>query len=159
MKTFRTWIALLALTAVPSIAFADYETDDEQDTYKATHRVSISGGLSRVNNQNSATVFAAYEYRFSPTYGVGLQASQVFSDPSLTQLALPGLYMHLAKGDWYIYGAPLAYISKGAIDAGVRVLTYIPLKLKFLRLSPILGADIIQGKTNYIFGIGFSIGN
>ena len=160
MKTFRFWLKLFTLISIPNASFAGLDDEIESfETYKPTHRFSITGGITRIQEQNSFSANLAYEYRFDPALGVGGQISQIFSPFSLTQLALPGLFLHLARGDWYIFGSPLAYVNTGTIDVGARVLMYIPLKMKYLRLSPTIGADIIQGGPNYIFGLGFSIGN
>lgn len=124
---------------------------------KDGHRFSLSGGLVVVNQKSSFAVSAEYEYRLEELYGIGAQASYVFSSAALTQIAAPGFYLHPLLGEWYISASPVFYFGSGTSLVGARFTTRMPLNMDVLMLTPTVGVDIIQGGPNYIFGLAFGI--
>ena len=124
------------------------------------HRLAVNGGLIHLNstNKTSFALTGEYEYKFAPFFGIGAQGSYIFADNALTQLALPGVYLHPLGGDLYVSAAPVFYMQSGVnTQVGARFMSYLPLPIGVLLLSPVVGVDLIQGGPNYIFGLGISI--
>jgi hypothetical protein len=142
-------IGLLALSLSTS-AYAAIEKDG--------HRFSLSGGLVVVNEQSSFALSAEYEYRIQEFYGIGGQASYVFSSQAFSQVAAPRFYLHPLQGDWYISASPVFYFGSGMDTlVGARLTTRMPLEINILTLIPTVGIDMIKGGPNYIFGLGIAI--
>lgn len=152
MKTIRNSILFIALLLKSMFAHGAIISGD--------HRFSLNGGLIHLNNPNqtSFSVSAEYEYKLMPIFGIGGQGSYIFADNAITQLALPGAYLHPLAGDWYVSASPVFYLQSGADDrVGARFTTYMPLALNIMTLTPVFGVDVIKGGPNYLFGLGLSI--
>ena len=151
MNSFKKFCLLgFILMSFSNIAHATIEKDG--------HRFSLSGGLVVVNEKSSFALSAEYEYRIQEFYGIGGQASYVFSSEAFSQVAAPGFYLHPLQGDWYISASPVFYFGSGMDTlVGARFTTRMPLEINILTLIPTVGIDMIKGGPNYIFGLGIAI--
>lgn len=124
------------------------------------HRFSLTGGLVvlRDPRQTSFAFGAEYEYRAEPALGFGAQASHVFSDPSVTILTAPAVYLHPFSDELYLLASPVFYLVSGRDSrAGARLIAHLPFEIGFLNLTPTVGVDLIEGGPNYILALGISI--
>ena len=141
MKTFILLIGLFAYT----------------NSFAGDQRLLVGGGLIFLNKP-SRTYFqigGEYEYRVDSLIGWGAQANHVFSDPTLTRIAAPMLYLHPLAGDWFVAAAPLFDFQSGAgMAAGARLATRVPLPLGLFVLVPSFSVDFIRGGQAYLFGLG-----
>lgn len=152
MKFTKRILLMFALLTAPLASQAEMRS--------GSHRFSLSGGLVHLNNpsQTSFAIGAEYEYRLAELYGVGGQASYVFSSQAITIISVPAFYLHPLLGDWYISAAPVFYFgSTITTRVGARFMTRIPLELGPLAVVPTVGVDVIKGGPNYLFGLAFGI--
>jgi hypothetical protein len=121
-------------------------------------RFSLGVGIAQVNNpsQTSLEIGAEYEYRFAPMLGAGALVDYIFSNPSITYLGAPEVFLHPFATDFLLSAAPLIKISD-TTSVGVRLGTRIPIPLGLITLVPIFAVDLISGGPDYIYGLGFQI--
>jgi hypothetical protein len=109
--------------------------------------------------QPSGTNFeigAEYECRMDPIFGLGGFMNYIFSDPSLTFIGLPEVFVHPLAGDFYVAASPLLETGVGT-HLGVRFATRLPIPIGIAILVPSLAIDFINGGKIYWFGLGIAI--
>jgi hypothetical protein len=143
------WIVLalsLWLYVVSLPAYADY-----------TQRIGLGFGVADLRNPSESAfeIGVEYEYRFDPFLGVGGLGEYIFSDPGITIIGVPGVYLHPLATDFLVSGTPIIQFgSSVGTNVGVRLGTSVPLPLGVLTLIPTFAVDIISGGPNYILGLG-----
>lgn len=124
------------------------------------HRLGIAAGLVHLD-QPSGTHFEAgaeYECRMDPIFGLGGFANYIFSNPSVTFVGLPELFVHPLAGDFFVAGSPLMETgSEVGTHFGVRLSTRLPIPLGILIFVPSFAVDFINGGRNYWLGLGIAI--
>ncbi len=120
-------------------------------------RFSLGVGVVTMNNpsQTNLEVGAEYEYRLDPLLGLGASGNYIFSNPSITLLAVPDFFVHPIATDWLISGAPLFEFGSGTgTHLGIRLGTRIPIPFGSFALVPAFAVDFINGGRDYLFGLG-----
>ena len=122
-------------------------------------RFGLGIGLVQTTNPNQTSfeVGAEYEYRLSEFWGLGGSGNLIFSDPTLTVLALPEIFLHPFTTDLYVSASPLLEMSSAKTSAGFGLGTRIPIELGVVGVVPQLSVDFINGRQRYIFGLGVHI--
>jgi hypothetical protein len=126
----------------------------------AGHRLSAGLGVAKFDDNSSAylTVSGEYEYRLYPALGMGMFANYIFSNPNITLVGVPEIFLHPLTTDWYINAAPIAQFGSGRdTQYGVRVGTRAPLTFGVLSVVPSVNVDFINGQKNWFFGLGVGI--
>lgn len=124
------------------------------------HRLGVGAGIVHIDStdQTKFEVGAEYECRLNPLVGVGAFGNYIFSDPSITLVGAPEIFVHPFLGDLYVAGSPLAqFISGRDTHYGMRLAARVPLPLGFLILVPSAAVDFINGGRNYWFSLGIQL--
>ncbi len=122
------------------------------------NRLAVSAGVV-VLTRPSETVFqigGEFEHQADSFIGYGLQGNYLFTTPGIGLLAAPMVYLHPIGTDFYVSAAPLFRFSSG-VDAGVRLSTRLPISLGVVSIIPSGSVDFIDGRQNFIFGLGVQI--
>ncbi|MGZ3651054.1 MAG: hypothetical protein ACXVB9_08165 [Bdellovibrionota bacterium] len=124
------------------------------------HRLGVGAGLVHIE-QPSETDFeigAEYECRMDILFGVGGFGNYIFSNPGITLLGAPEIFVHPLGGDFYVAGSPLLEFGSGTgTHLGIRLATRVPLPLGLFILVPSFAVDFINGTRIYWFGLGIAI--
>lgn len=122
------------------------------------NRVGFGAGVIHRDTTPSATDFligADYECRLNPVLGLGGFFNHVFSDPSMTLIGTPQVFLHPLAGDFYVAASPLFQFGSGTgTHVGARLSARVPLPLGLFILVPSVAVDFINGYRHYIFGLG-----
>ncbi len=120
------------------------------------HRLGVGVGVVH-QEQPSETNFsmgAEYECRASAFLGIGAFGNHIFSDPSVSLLGAPQIFLHPLGGDFYLAGSPIMQFGAYGTHLGLRLSTRLPLPLGLFILVPSFAVDFIRGQRNYWFGLG-----
>lgn len=125
-----------------------------------SHRLSVGAGLTHIADpsETSFSIGAEYECRMNPIVGVGGFANYIFTDPGITHVGAPEVFIHPLGGDFYVAASPLVeFGSRVGTHFGARVSSLLPIPLGVLILVPSFAVDFIRGTQIYWFGLGISI--
>ncbi len=140
-------IAILITFSLPS-AFAE-----------GGDRFLLGGGLIHLSKP-SKTYFeigAEYEHRLSQVWGLGGQGNYIFSNPGLTLLALPTVFIHPTQAVLLNVSPLFQFGAKDGNHAGARFGARVHIPIGSVALIPAIGVDLINGSTNLLFGLGLQL--
>ncbi|MFN8370919.1 MAG: hypothetical protein U0T83_09890 [Bacteriovoracaceae bacterium] len=119
-------------------------------------RFLLGGGLIHIS-KTSKTYFeigVEYEHRFDQVWGMGAQGNYIFSDPAITLLAVPTLFIHPTQSILLNLSPLFEFGADNGNHVGGRVGGRATIPLGQMAIIPSIGVDLINGGTNLIFGLG-----
>lgn len=128
--------------------------------HACANRLGVGAGLVHIEDPSTTKfeVGAEYECRIDAFLGLGGSGNYIFTDPSITLIAAPQVFLHPLAGAFYVAASPLfEFGSSVGTHVGARLSTRIPLPLGLFVLVPSAAVDFINGTRIYWLGLGIAI--
>ena len=155
MKT-SPWIR----SCLPALALAFLFFSTCASAAACGHRLGVGAGLVHFDHPSETDfeIGAEYECRMDLLLGLGGFGNYSFSNPGVTLLGAPEIFLHPLGSDFYVAGSPIIeFGSAVGTHLGLRLATRVPLPLGLFFLVPSFAVDFINGQRIYWFGLGIAI--
>lgn len=120
-------------------------------------RLSLGVGFADIRNPNEMALMVGgeYEKRLNELLGLGAGVQYIFSNPGITYVAVPDLFVHPFGTEFLVSAAPLLEFGPlVGTNVGAQLGTRLPIPLGPVSLVPSFAVDLISGGPSYIFGMG-----
>ncbi len=145
-KIFVLGFAVLSIVSYSAARAADHD-----------HHAALFLGATTGSGHTNFTTGLDYEYRFHPTWGIGLLGDVAWSNPAHTIVGLP-IFVHPVDG-WKVFAAPGMSIVSGHSHYNTRVGTGYDFHLDDAwSLGPAAAVDIGESAPHWVYGVSLGLG-
>jgi hypothetical protein len=142
------------------LVFLSFAGAPRAEAGSCRHRLGIGAGVVHLDtpNETDFEVGAEYECRMDSILGVGGFVDYIFSNPGITLIGVPQMYLHPFGGDFYLAASPLLETGSAVgTHVGARLSTRVPIPIGSIAIVPSFAVDFINGGNIYWFGLGIAI--